>query len=184
MNEVDIGNFPYRISWLAYTILSVSILSNKFSSFWWISWINKFACPRGIWYDIYMDQLYLDFDHPEVLSRYIKLKEVLFIRITRLLDERDFKEIIRENSEECRLQRVQLWLSEKDFFSIFSEMHTDLQHALRSGSIRTKKDMEEYMSERYSFAYWIVFESIILGSDRYTAPTIEEMKEVFLQDQS
>lgn len=55
-----------------------------------------------------MDQLYLDFDHPEVLSRYIKLKEVLFIRITRLLDERDFKEIIRENSEECRLQRVQL----------------------------------------------------------------------------
>lgn len=63
-------------------------------------------------------------------------------------------------------------------------MHTDLQHALRSGSIRTKKDMEEYMSERYSFAYWIVFESIILGSDRYTAPTIEEMKEVFLQDQS
>lgn len=55
-----------------------------------------------------MDQLYLDFDHPEVLSRYLKLKESLFIRIARLLHERNLEEIIRENSEECRLQRMKL----------------------------------------------------------------------------
>lgn len=55
-----------------------------------------------------MDQLYLDFDHPEVLSRYLKLSESLFIRITKLLHERDFEEIIRENFEECRLQRMKL----------------------------------------------------------------------------
>lgn len=39
--------------------------------------------------------------------------------------------------------------------------------------------MEEYMRARYSLAYWVACESIILGSDRCTAPTVDEMKEVF-----
>ncbi len=74
---------------------------------------------------------------------------------------------------------MKLWLSEEDFFVIFSEMHSHLQQALKSWSLRTKNDMKEYMSARYTFAYWVGYESIILGIDGYTAPTIEEMKEVF-----